>query len=98
MSAAWSEKRRYPRRVFTTTVHYTVDSSTIKDISKAVTVNISQSGICLYTFNDHKEGETLKIHNGVPYDLQSTVTIRWIKRVNEQLYKVGCEFDSIIKI
>jgi len=98
MSAAWSEKRRHPRRVFTTTVQYTVDSVPVEDVAKAVTVNISQSGVCLYTFCDHQAGDTLKIHNGVPYDLQSTAIVRWTRRVNEQLFKIGCEFESKIQL
>ncbi|MGE5893824.1 MAG: PilZ domain-containing protein [bacterium] len=88
------DKRRHKRRVFTTTVQYAVTQPAVSDtLSKGVTVNISSTGLCLYTFSSHKEGQQVKIYNGVPLHIEEEAVIRWVKKLNRHLYKIGCEFS-----
>lgn len=86
-------KRRHPRRIFTTTVQYSVAEPSSHTVVKGVTVNISSSGICLYTFSQHREGQKIKIINGVPINVEEEAVVKWVKKVNNNLYKMGCEFS-----
>ncbi len=92
MSAVRSgEHRSDPRYAYPKTVEYTITSLDDSDTFKGVVVNISKTGICLYLYAIHAEGETITIKSGLPVQSR-TAMVKWIKKVNEGFYKAGLEF------
>lgn len=90
------ERRSVPRDTFTTTLEYAVMKSALIDnqdtSEKGITVNISNSGMCLYTFIPLTKGQRLKIIQGLlPYRNDSTV-VQWTKQVTKEIYKAGLMF------
>jgi len=89
------KEREYPRRVFSTTVTYTNGLTETFDGAKAVCLNISRSGVCLYTYHKHERGAMINILNGAPFNVQGLATVRWVRKINDNLYRVGCEFHEL---
>jgi len=87
--------RNYPRRVFSTTVTYTNGNAETHEGAKAVSVNISRSGVCLYTCHFHEEGAVIHFKAGVPFHIEGLATVRWVRKLYDGLYRVGCEFEEL---
>lgn len=87
--------RAHPRRVFSTTVTYTNGMTETGGGAKAVCINISRSGVCLYTYHRHEEGARINFLSGSPFNLEGPATVRWVRKINENLYRVGCEFHEL---
>jgi hypothetical protein len=63
-----------------------------KDHFKAVTIDISSSGLSLYLFTGSiREGLQVKIQDELPAPSQ-TGTVRWVQQVDQDLYKAGLQF------
>jgi hypothetical protein len=92
MAAEYKSTRKHPRKIFTTTIEYTHSQEASGQPVKGVTVNISSSGLCLYAFSSHAAGDKLRILKGTPMNLEETAIVRWVKKINPHLYKIGCEF------
>lgn len=61
---------------------------------KAITVNISRKGLCLYVFDRVSEGERVTLMQA-PGGLQDkTATVRWIRQQAGGLYKAGLVFQT----
>jgi len=86
-----SEKRRHERRLFFDNIEYRSGAPSPDDVCLGSGNNISDSGMCMWTFRGLSHGEDIDIINGLtlPY---SKATVRWVKRYSGDFYKVGLEF------
>jgi hypothetical protein len=56
---------------------------------KAISVNVSDSGMCFYTNSDLYDGLSLKITSARIWDAPRMATVRWCRKLIEGLYMVG---------
>ena len=87
-----SEKRRTERYDFPSTIEYMLEEST-REVFKGVTINISDSGLSIYAFSPLSEGQRIIITSILPVNQQSA-TIRWVKKEDESMYKIGLTFGD----
>lgn len=85
------EQRRNLRYGFMYTVDYILNSAKTDEIYNGVTIDISNSGLCLYTKNCLSEGQEITIKSVLPVYSENAV-VRWAESVDESSYKVGMEF------
>ena len=83
--------RMEPRDDYHHQIEYVLGPSSSGEIHKAVTINVSESGIGLYVFKPLAEGQQIMIKNAIRGS-RKTGTIRWNKKVNESIYRVGVMF------
>ncbi len=83
--------KRASRYDFPSTIEYIVDSPAANTVCRAVTVNISMSGIAAYVFSRYSEGQKIFIKTPLPVDSR-TATVRWIKKEDESFYLAGLKF------
>ena len=86
-----SEKRRQLRYHFPSTIEYTLPLVNNAKIFKGVTINISNAGLCLCIFECLGEGAEITVKSFLPVDRRKA-TVRWIKKVDENYFKVGLMF------
>ncbi len=84
--------RRHERYDFHHEIKYVLNPDTTGEIFRGVTVNISDSGLCLYVFNNHlREGQELTIKT-ILRGFYRTGVVRWYKKIDGEIYKVGLMF------
>ena len=59
---------------------------------RAITCNISNSGICFYTGTLYKEGTNLQVVLPHVFDSPRTCTVIWRSKKYHDLYKIGAHF------
>jgi c-di-GMP-binding flagellar brake protein YcgR len=82
------ERRKHIRYDFPHRIEYALNPETSDEIFKAVTINISKTGLCLYVFDSLGEGQKMVIRSTLPVPLK-TVSVRWTKKIEDNFYKVG---------
>jgi len=87
------EPRKEERQDYPHEIEYVVDPLTTYEFFKAVAVNISKSGLCLYTSTPLSEGQTITIKSTIPAPSQTAV-VRWIQKLNDFYYKIGLQFTQ----
>ncbi len=85
------EKRKAERYTYPALIEYVLDSSEPPEVLKAVTIDISKNGLCIYSFWPLSEGQRVIIKTRLPVD-QNSAMIRWIKRENDSLFRIGLRF------
>lgn len=85
------EKRNEPRYDCPKTIEYITGSNDSSGQHIGVVINISRTGICLYVYETHNEGQTITIKSSLPVEPR-TATVRWVKKVSDGLYKSGLQF------
>lgn len=85
------EGRRHLRYGFVYSVDYVLNEENKETVSSGVTIDISNSGLCLYTKNCLKKGQEILIKSVLPVYSENAV-VRWVQSVDESSYKVGVEF------
>jgi len=91
MSRTGNDRRKSVRYDYPATVEYVLLPSSGSGRSRAVTINISETGLCLYVFEMLDESQELKILDRLPASHQRA-RIRWIREVDEGFYKAGLVF------
>lgn len=94
-----NERRRNARKVFTRTIEYVTrdEHGGINFMHKSLsglTINVSDSGICIYARNPLQKGEELKIVKSAPPIGQRSATVKWVRKLNNELYKVGLMYTD----
>jgi len=87
------EQRKEKRQDYPQEIEYVIDPLTTYEIFKAVAVNISSSGLCLYSSTNLSEGQTITIKTAIPAPCQTAV-VRWIVKLNNFYYKIGLQFTQ----
>ncbi|NOX20435.1 MAG: PilZ domain-containing protein [Nitrospirae bacterium] len=87
------ERRKSPRNTFITTIDFLIASEASgneeKQLQRGITINISNSGMCLYVFNPVQEGEEIQLYSNTIDPPCRSAKIKWVKRVTKDVYKVG---------
>ncbi|TAN40147.1 MAG: PilZ domain-containing protein [Nitrospirae bacterium] len=93
MQNSFAEMRKDVRCPFLTTVGYVCDGEGDRNVFSGVSVNMSQSGICLYLFESPclREGQNISFASDILVKSRKG-TIRWINKVENGFYKVGLQF------
>jgi len=84
-------RRRHRRQLFFTNIEYCLSFLLPGEVYLGSNINISDSGMCMYTYRRLYEGDDIKINNALPIPHQRA-TVRWTKRYADDFYKVGLEF------
>jgi hypothetical protein len=83
-----SERREHARYDFLRRIEYVLNPAISNENLKAVTINISRTGLCLYIFTALREGQEMIIGSPLPVPFK-TASVRWIKKMEDNFYKVG---------
>jgi len=86
------DKRVATRYDFPSTIEYVLDPPANNGVvHKAVTVNISNTGLGAYLFDQHTTGQKIIIKTILPVDYQSA-TICWSRKEDASFYFSGLKF------
>ena len=88
------DRRTCPRKDFHQECEFSCAPADEHPGRKAVTINISETGLCLYLFSPLEVGQEIKIRGslqGVPRKGH----ICWIKKLSENVFKAGLRFSNI---
>jgi c-di-GMP-binding flagellar brake protein YcgR len=86
------EKRAQYRLQMDLPVLYKASKHQTATTTRAITCNISASGICLYTGILHKRGAKLQVMLQHVFDSPKTCTVIWRSKKYHDLYKTGVRF------
>jgi hypothetical protein len=85
-------KRRDARYDFPATIEYVKGSQPEeKVVHKAVTINLSSTGVGMYIFDLLPKGQQITIKTTLPVDSR-TAAICWTKRKDISFYRAGLKF------
>jgi hypothetical protein len=89
-----TERRAYPRRAYFHLIKYVLNLDTLDRIFRGFTINISSSGLRLYTFNNLlTEGQEVTIISSLAgFQSSPKGTVRWINKLYDNTYEIGLEF------
>ena len=85
------DKRRHTRHLFFHTIEYCSGPPSPDAVCHGSSINISESGMCMYSTRQLGEGEDIEIMNALPVPYRKATT-RWVVRYFQDLYKIGLVF------
>ncbi len=85
------DMRKNERRIFSDNIEFYLSSPAHQKKMIGSSVNISDHGMCIYTFDHLDEGKTIEIIGTLPVPFKRA-TVRWIKAYSGNFYKVGLNF------
>ncbi len=85
------ERRIHKRRPHADSIEFCLIPSDLTTTLRGISIDISDSGMCLYTFTPINTGQNIVINNFLPVPYQKA-TVRWVKKHTEELYRVGIMF------
>lgn len=85
------ERRRHPRHAYCEKIEFCLISHSLKMLLGAP-IDISDSGMCIYTFDELVVGDSLEMRNALPVPYLKA-TVRWVKDYSGNYYKAGIMFD-----
>jgi PilZ domain len=92
MSILKIERRRHPRYAYSTKLEFLSNPLTPNTTHSGLSVNISSSGMCLYTFfKPLDEGEDIAFKDDLPVSYQKAM-VKWVQQYAEDFYGVGVMF------
>jgi hypothetical protein len=86
------ERRSHGRRDFANRIVYVSANDPSDSLLKGVTVNISETGLCFATFTPPKKDEKIRILESIIPICRQGGTVRWIEKIDSDIYKVGLMF------
>jgi hypothetical protein len=60
-------------------------------VRSGITLDMSESGVCIYTAVDFAEGTILDMHGRTAYFGARKGSVRWCKMITEDLFRVGVQ-------
>ncbi len=85
------ERRRHARYPYCRNVEFCLNCGPSGEIQVGAGVNLSDSGLCMYTFKALREGDGIEIKNKLPVPYRKAV-VTWVKNYSIDLYKAGMVF------
>ncbi len=64
-------------------------------VYQAITIDISDDGMCMYIYHPAKEGDCMTVSHDMYSSPSVRSVVRWIKKIDNDLYKIGVSFESI---
>jgi len=83
--------RRHKRDLFFHPIEYCLGPRSAGDICDGSIINISGSGMGMYTARRLEEGNHIEIMTALPVPYQKA-TARWVVEYSQDFYKIGLEF------
>ena len=97
-SDGFTERRSTYRKDYPSSVEYVVhngsDFQSKQSSKKAIMVNVSNEGICLYTFNPVNKGEQISLLQRPSGVEQEIATVQWIRQEKSGVFKAGLMFQD----
>jgi hypothetical protein len=88
------ERRSHERHDVANRIVYVSADDPRYSLVKGVTMNISETGLCFVTFTPPIKDEKIRILESIlPIHCQKG-TVRWIKKMESDIYKVGLMFQG----
>ena len=87
------ERRKYIRYDFPSVVEFSLDPETPGEPLKGVTINISNTGMCLYVFSPVREDQVIKFESSILPISHKKATIRWTNKFTDGFYMAGVAFS-----
>jgi hypothetical protein len=87
----YQTKQRSKRSAYKETVEITTPSHPQHRTLVAIGSNISDVGVCIYTFKPLEEGDEIIFNDDLPVP-HRRARIIWVKQCNQSIYKAGAEF------
>lgn len=89
------DNRKEPRNTIEDGVLYLHESGGIsKAAQHGLAFDISNSGACIYSQQSFAEGDYVKIFCSNFGDTPIKATVRWCKKMDDRLFKVGLSFNG----
>jgi hypothetical protein len=88
------ERRSHERRDFANRIVYVSADDPDSTLIKGVTMNISEAGLCFATFTSPINDEKIWILESMLPIHHTRGTVRWIKKMDSDIYKVGLMFQG----
>ena len=85
------ERRAHIRYDFRNEITYLLDSYPPDDDLKAITIDISNSGIGLYSFRRLRAGQEVTITHGLEHTYRKC-TVAWCKELGDDVFRAGLFF------
>jgi hypothetical protein len=85
------DRRKHPRRPYLTNVRFCLNPFPHTETLLAVSSDMSDSGMCMYTFNPLACGQTVIFKNRMRSPHQKAV-VQWVKEYDRNFYKIGLMF------
>ena len=86
--------RRHLRHIYSDNIEFCLDYSSAGTRLHGISVNISDSGIGLYTFAPIYAGQTVTFETTLPVPYQKAA-VMWVQKRGEDFYKVGLNFITV---
>jgi c-di-GMP-binding flagellar brake protein YcgR len=83
--------RRHPRKPYSDVIRFCRNPRSPNRTMKGLSINISASGMCLYSSDRLREGEEIVIQQELPVAYRKAKVV-WVKDYLAGLHKVGLEF------
>ncbi len=87
-----TKQRQCPRTVSLNPVRFRFVNDSSGELRMGTTINISTTGMCLYTLNRLKEGDSVMIRDDDVLLLSRKATVRWVKNYGKTFCKAGLMF------
>ena len=87
------EKRTHYRRNYANVIEYEIINGRESGPFKGVTINMSETGLCFFTCTPISENVSISIVKSTLPIHCKTGTIRWVKALDADFYKIGVIFD-----
>ncbi len=87
------ERRSHIRYELRRDIKYVLNLATSEEVFKGITVNISDVGLGMYTFDFLRVGQEITITSGLD-DTCREGTIKWCEELGENVYRVGLLFNT----
>ncbi len=94
MSFDGVDTRKHPRHPYSNNIEFCLDASSDCIGLHGLSVDISDSGICLYTFTPIYAGQTITFETTLPVPYQKA-TVIWVQKRAEDLYRAGLKFITV---
>lgn len=93
MPADSVRQRKYQRIPYKGNMEICVHSHLKDETLLSTGSNISDFGVCIYTFKPLKEGQDIIFKSNLPARHQRG-NVRWVKQCNRSIYRVGVLFTD----
>ncbi len=95
MASQVIEKRKYKRHDFFTSIEYSLFLEKTDRLSMGCIMNTGGPGACMYLYRPIIEGQKIEIKRSIFPSLCGTVTVRWVKKIKEDIYVAGLRYDQL---
>ncbi len=88
MSAESIDRRSEPRHTYFSSIEFALQTEHGEELLIGTSINISNSGLCIYSYVPLSVGQEITIKNAFP-SRNRTCTVRWMNRLLDDFFMVG---------